>query len=112
MRAPRLSRRLVLEAPARTPDGAGGFATEWTALGTLWAEIDPRATRLSAQPGGQEARQPLRVTVRGAPPSAPSRPQPGQRFRSGAGTYAIVSVSPADPQGRFLHCLAHEETTL
>jgi head-tail adaptor len=112
MTAPRLSRRLVLEAAVRTPDGAGGFATQWTALGTLWADLAPRAARLSAQPGGQEARQPLRVTVRGAPPGAPSRPQPGQRFRIGDATFAIVSVAPADPQGRFLHCLAHEETTL
>jgi head-tail adaptor len=112
MKPPRLHRRLLLEAPGRTPDGAGGYATTWSALGTLWAELDPGTARVSSQPGGPSARLPLRVTVRAAPQGAPSRPEPGQRFRDGARTYAIASVAAADPQGRFLQCLAHEEVAL
>ena len=112
MKAPRLSRRLVLEAPTRVPDGAGGFTCTWAALGTLWADLVPGTPRLSDRPGAAEQRLPLRVTLRGAASGAPSRPVPGQRFREGARLYAIQSVAEADPDGRFLLCLAHEETAL
>ena len=112
MRELRLQRRLVLEAPARTPDGLGGFTSAWTPLGTLWAEVLPGTPRVQDQPGATEARLPLRITLRGAPPGAPSRPRPGQRFRDGARLYPITHVAEADPQGRFLLCLASEETAL
>lgn len=112
MRSPRLSRRLQLEAPVRNPDGAGGFVTTWTTLGTLWAELEPGTTRVAAQPGGTESRLPIRVVVRAAPLGAPRRPVAGQRFRDGTRLYAIASVTQADPLGRFLTCLAHEELAL
>lgn len=112
MKAPRLSRRLVLEAPTRSPDGAGGFTTAWSALGTLWADLATGAPRVADRPGGAEQRLPLRITLRGAPLGAPSRPVPGQRLREGDRLFAIQSVTEADPEGRFLLCLAHEETAL
>jgi head-tail adaptor len=112
MRTPRLNRRLALEAPLRTSDGAGGFSRGWFELGALWAEIAPAGPRLLAQPAATETRLPLRITVRGAAHGAPSRPQPGQRFRDGARVYPIASVAESDPQGRYLLCLAHEEAAL
>ena len=112
MRTPRLNRRLVLEAPTRVPDGAGGFTRDWVALGTLWADLVPGTPRLADRPGAAEQRLPLRVTLRGAALGAPSRPVAGQRFREGGRLYAIQSVAEADPEGRFLLCLAHEETAL
>lgn len=105
-----LNRPLVLETATRAPDGAGGFTLAWTPLGTLWAAVLPGTPRTLDQPGGAERRVPLRITVRGAAPGAPSRPQAGQRFRDGARTYPIAQVSEADPQGRHLLCLAHEDT--
>jgi head-tail adaptor len=111
MRTPRLSRRLTLETPTRASDGAGGFTKGWTGLGTLWAEVAPAALRTAAQPGATETRLPLKITVRGAPVGAPSRPQAGQRFRDGARVYPIASVAE-DAQGRFLLCLAHKEAAL
>jgi head-tail adaptor len=112
MRTPRLNRRLTLEEPLRTPDDAGGHATAWTELGALWAGIDPAAPRLQTIPAAQGATAPLRITVRSAPPGAPSRPRPGQRFREGARIYGITAVQEADPTGRFLLCLAQEEAAL
>ena len=111
MNTPRLSRRLSLEAPTRTADGAGGFTQGWTALGTLWAEVAPAAPRLAAQPGATESRLPLRITVRGAPFGSPSRPEAGQRIRDGTRIFPIASVAE-DFGGRFLLCLAHEEAAL
>ena len=34
-----LNRPMVLEEPGTLPDGAGGYTTAWTALGTLWTEL-------------------------------------------------------------------------
>ncbi|WP_370158627.1 head-tail adaptor protein, partial [Salipiger bermudensis] len=45
MSIPLLNRRLVLEAPVVSPDGAGGQMESWTAMGTLWAEIRPKTGR-------------------------------------------------------------------
>lgn len=108
---PHLNRRLTLEAPTRTPDAAGGYSTAWSALGTLWAEVAPDLARLDAVPGGATARARLRVTVRAAPPGAPARPQAGQRFREGLRLFPIDAVQEADPTGRHLLCLAHEEAS-
>jgi len=43
MNAPRLNRKLELEAPVRTADGAGGYTETWAALGSLWAEVTARS---------------------------------------------------------------------
>ncbi|TNC52802.1 head-tail adaptor protein [Rubellimicrobium rubrum] len=112
MSSPKLGRRLVLEQPTRMADGAGGFVSGWSALGVIWAAIDPGSLRISAQPAAGEARLPLRITVRGAPVGAPSRPQPGQRFRDGSRVYPISSVSLSDASGRYLLCVAYEEAAL
>ena len=112
MRTPRLNRRLTLEEPLRSPDGAGGHHAAWAELGALWAGIDPTGTRVQPIPAAQGTSAPLRITVRAAPPGAPSRPRPGQRFRDGVRFYAISAVQEADPTGRFLLCLALEEGAL
>ncbi|SIO10879.1 head-tail adaptor [Rhodovulum sp. ES.010] len=108
-RPPKLNRRMVLEAPERAPDGAGGFRETWVALGVLWAEIKPRTGRESS---GQEltlARVPYRIVVRGAPQGAESRPAPGQRFREGGRLFHIRAVTEADARGQYLTCFAEEE---
>lgn len=37
----RLNRRLVLEAPVETDDGAGGVTRGFAAVATLWASVVP-----------------------------------------------------------------------
>lgn len=110
MRRPALTRRLVLEAPTRTADGAGGFATAWTDRGALWAEVAMNPPRLSDGPGAAEQRTPLRITLRGAPPGAPSRPVPGQCLRDGTRRFLIEAVQELPPLGQYLLVLAREET--
>lgn len=107
--APVLNRRLVLEEAQRVADGAGGYATEWAALGTLWAEV-------TAGTGAERAGEfvtlssvSYRITVRGAPPGAPSRPRPDQRLREGARVFRILAVTEADARGAYLTCFAREE---
>lgn len=109
MSAPRLGRRLVLEALQRVPDGAGGFAEIWATLGTIWGEVQVASGRDAA---GQEViltSAAYRIKVRGAPQGAPSRPVAGQRFRDGGRVFGILAVSEADTAGRHLTCFAQEE---
>lgn len=91
------------------PDGAGGFAIRWAPLGTLWGAVVHPPPREGMLPAGSGMRRPVRVTLRAAPPTAPSRPRPGQRLREGARFYLIDAVAPATADGRWLICHAHEE---
>lgn len=109
MSALRLNRRLVLEQKTQVPDGAGGFTTHWAALGTLWAELRPGTGRVVAGEEVTLATVSCRITLRGAPHGAPSRPVPGQRFREGARVFAILAVTERDSAGQFLTCFAREE---
>lgn len=111
MRAPALTRKLVLEAPVHVPDGSGGFVTTWEAKGELWAEIKAGTGRERAVELMTVAAIPLRITVRAAPVGAPSRPQPEQRFRAGQRVFRILAVSDADAGGRYLTCFAQEEVS-
>lgn len=102
---PDLSRKLILETPVRSPDGAGGFLTEWQELGTLWGEVLPRG----GAGAGDITRVGLAITLRAAPQGAPARPKSGQRFRDGQRIYRIESVTEADSRLHWLICLASEE---
>jgi len=107
--APLLNRKLVLEQPDRVPDGAGGFVETWVVLGELWAEIRPGTGREKAGEFLTVSSVPYRITVRGAPDGAPSRPKPDQRFREGPRLFRIRSVTERDPGGFYLTCHALEE---
>ena len=110
MKAPRLNRRLTLEAPQRVADGAGGFSESWVALGEMWAEVAPRTGRERSVGGTALSSVAHRITVRAAPVGAPSRPEVNQRFREGSRLFLIEAVVERDPDGRFLTCFAQEET--
>lgn len=104
-----LNRALALEALERVADGAGGFTETWTLLGTLWAEVVAGAGR---EVPGEEitlSSVPYRITVRGAPQGAPSRPRPDQRFRDGSRIFRIIAVTERDTFGHYLTCFAREE---
>lgn len=109
MRAPNPTRRLVLEAVERVPDGMGGFAETWVARGTLWADVRPGAGRELADGFRARPEVALRVLVRGAPVGAPSRPVAGERFREGTRVYPIRAVTEADARGAWLVCVCVEE---
>jgi head-tail adaptor len=109
MSGPVLNRPLVLEERVEVGDGAGGLTTSWTALGTLWAEVDARSGREGRLGGAVVARASFRITVRGAAVGAASRPRPDQRFRDGVRVFRILAVTEADAGARFLTCFAQEE---
>jgi len=104
-----LTRPMVLEEAAVTPDGAGGYATSWAALGTLWCEL--RAGTGSERRGliAPEGRMLFRIFLRAAPQGSPQRPRPDQRLREGGRVFTILAVSEVDAAGAFLVCHAREE---
>ncbi|HAR51624.1 phage head closure protein [Roseovarius nubinhibens] len=112
MSVPQLTRQLILETRVRTPDGAGGYAESWQALGTLWAEVVPRSGRQAAQGAVSVSRGSFRITLRAAPMGSPSRPRPGQRFRAGDRIFAITAVTERDAEARYLTCHCDEEISL
>lgn len=109
MSAPRLTRRLVLERAVRVPDGAGGFSTIWTTLGTVWAEVKAGTGRETGAEFLTRATVPYRVTLRAAATGAVRRPVAGQRFRSGTRSLRILAVAEADAAGLYLTCHCQEE---
>ena len=104
-----LNREMVLEAPQRVADGAGGFALTWVALGTLWAQVLPGPGRETAGTEVIFAAVPYRIFVRGAPIGSTARPKPEQRLRDGTRIFTILAVTERDPEGRHLQCFAREE---
>jgi len=62
-----LNRRLVLEAPAETDDGAGGVTRLYEIVTTLWAQVVPRSAvgSIAADCVGAVVR--YRVIVRARP---------------------------------------------
>ena len=110
-RAPRLTRKLVLQGPQLIPDESGGFATTWQTLGTLWADIRAGSGRVLEEDGLPRTSVPLKITVRAAPVAAPSRPHAGQRFVEQGRKYRILAVADADGSARYLVCHAEEEVT-
>jgi len=109
MKAVHLSRLLVLEGPVEAPDGMGGIVRTWAVFGTVWAEVLPGTGRDVAGEEVVISSVSYRVTVRGAPQGAGSRPKVGQRFRDDMRIFAILAVTERDEGGRYLICFVREE---
>jgi head-tail adaptor len=101
-----MNRRLQLEAPARVPDGAGGYGETWVVRGHVWAAVEARGAGREVD---DAARLQLRITLRAVPQGAAARPTAAMRFRDGARLYRIEAVHEGDPRGRTLTCFAVEE---
>ena len=109
MSTPVLNRKLVLEDAVQLPDGAGGYAESWVALGEVWAEVTAGTGREKAGEFVTVSSVPYRILVRGAPIGAPSRPKPDQRFREGTRLFRINAVTEQDGRAQYLICYANEE---
>ena len=99
----RLRHRLVLETPQETPDGGGGADTAWSAITTLWAEIEPLSATQHVAAGHVETAISHRIRIRYRPDVTGE-----QRFRLGTRIFAIRAAFDADQGGRFLLCLCEE----
>jgi SPP1 family predicted phage head-tail adaptor len=81
-----LNRRLTLEAPLETPDGAGGVTRTYAAIATLWAQVTPVSARAEMSADRIAARVTHRIVIR-----APRAVDTLSRFREGGRVFRIVA---------------------
>ena len=99
----KLDRRLVLEEPVDTPDGAGGFTRTYQTAATLWAQVEPAAARGDVTADSLGATATHHIVIRSR-----SDITTRHRLRDGARNFRIVSVREQDSQGRFITIHAEE----
>ena len=91
-----LNRRLVLEAPAESADGAGGVTRSYAAAMTVWASVGPVSARGAVIADAPGATVTHRIVIRRRA-AVTTR----HRFVEGATVYRIVTLRD-DGTRRFL----------
>ena len=81
-----LNRRLVLEAPVETADGAGGVTRTYQTVTTVWAQLTPMRANADVSADGLAASVTHRIMIR-----APRTLTTQHRFRDGARVFRIVA---------------------
>jgi SPP1 family predicted phage head-tail adaptor len=97
------NRRLALEAPAESPDGAGGVTRSYSPVATLWASVEPTSERGSVEAQALGAMVTHRIRIRYRADITLRH-----RFRDGARVFRIVSMR--EHRKRFLEITAEERT--
>ena len=97
-----LNRRLLLEAPVETDDGAGGVTLLYDVVTVLWAQVLPLTATASVTAGNAGATVRYRIIVR-----ARSDITTRHRFQDGTRIYRIVATRPTADR-RFLEIEAEE----
>jgi len=82
-----LNRRLVLEAPAETDDGAGGVTRLYDVVTTLWAQVAPLSARADVAAGSLGAALRYRIVIRARPGITTQH-----RFQDGTRIYRVIAV--------------------
>ena len=90
-----LSRRLVLEAPTESDDGAGGVTRIFSTVATLWASVEPVSARSAVVTDALGAIITHRIRIRYGADITPRH-----RFRDGETVFRIVAIS--ERERRFL----------
>jgi SPP1 family predicted phage head-tail adaptor len=101
----RLRFRLELQEETEAPDGAGGFTTAWVPRRFVWAEIVPLSAARIERAGNVLAELTHEIRIR-----RQDGVRPGMRLALAARRFRIENVRDPDETGRFLLCLAKEET--
>jgi SPP1 family predicted phage head-tail adaptor len=97
----KLNRRLTLEAPGESPDGVGGVTRSYSAVATLWAEVEPVSARGDVDAAALGAIVTHRIRIRYRADITLRH-----RLRDGARIFRIVAVR--ERHQRFLDIDAEE----
>ena len=98
-----LNARLVLERPEETPDGQGGATVSLIAMASLWAHIEPVATKADEAAGTLRVTVTHRIRLRWRDDLAG-----GMRLRRGGRLFAIRAFRDPDETRRYLICDCEE----
>jgi SPP1 family predicted phage head-tail adaptor len=99
-----LDERLVLEQPARTPDGGGGAILAWEPVAELWARVRPISGEERLAHDQLAGRLTHEVWIRWR-----AGVTPAMRFRQDTRTYQIAAVLETSRRV-WLKCLCEERT--
>lgn len=91
-----LNRRLAMQAPSESDDGAGGVTRGYTAVTTLWAQVTPQSARADVDADTLGAALRFRIVIRNRADVTTRH-----RFQDGATVYRIVAARPSADR-RFL----------
>jgi SPP1 family predicted phage head-tail adaptor len=97
-----LNRRLVLQAPLESADGAGGVTRTYETVTTLWAQVTPMPARADVVAGSLGAALGYRIVIR-----ARSDITTRHRFQDGARIFRVIAVRDGVDR-RFLEIDAEE----
>jgi SPP1 family predicted phage head-tail adaptor len=98
-----LNKRLIVEAPVETPDGAGGVVRAYEAAATVWASITPVSARAHVEGDQAGALLTHRIVVRSGLELSTQH-----RLRHGGRVFTIAAFRDADGRGRFIDISAQE----
>jgi len=98
-----LNRRLVIEEPVETPDGAGGMTRSYEAAATVWASVVPLSARHAIEAMGQGATVTHRIVLRHREDLTTRH-----RLRDGSRLFRIDTLRDADGRRRYLEIRAEE----
>ena len=98
-----LNRRLVLEAPIESNDGAGGVTRSFATVATLWASVEPASARGVVVADALGATVTHRIRIRYSADITLRH-----RFRDGEQIFRIVAMRERDR--RFLDIDAEQRT--
>jgi SPP1 family predicted phage head-tail adaptor len=101
-----LNRRLTLQAPVDTPDGAGGSTRGYADVTTLWAKVEPVSARYDIIAANAGATVTHRIVIRRGPEVTTLH-----RFVEGARIYRVVAVRDEDASRRFRAIHAEERVS-
>lgn len=99
-----LDRRVRIEAPVRTDDGAGGAAVAWATVATVWAQVEAVSAVERDRSGRLDGVATHRVTIRARDGVAS-----GQRLVLGGRSLTVLATRPAGRGDRFTVLDAEEE---
>jgi SPP1 family predicted phage head-tail adaptor len=98
-----LNRRLVLEEPVESADGAGGVTRSYGTVTTLWAAVRPVSARGDVLAAAAGATVTHRIVIR-TRAGLTTR----HRLRDGSRIFRIVALRDPDGSGRFIEIAAEE----
>ena len=97
-----LNRRLVLQAPVETDDGAGGVTRSYETVATLWAQVTPMSMRtdIAAASLGGALRYRIVIRIRDGVTTR-------HQFADGTHVYRVIAARQSADR-RFLEIDAEE----
>lgn len=99
-----LDRRVTIEAPVRTEDGAGGATVSWSHVATVWGRVETLSATERDRTGRLDGIATHRVTIR-----AHSGVTSGQRIVLGERILTILATRPAGRGDQYLVLETQEE---